>query len=332
MGKHSNIILLNNNTRIIDSMRHLEVSSNSTRDILPTRAYTFPTTEKYNFLKINSFEEFYSTISQFIEEEPIDLLISSHFIGISKLLVSYLLETHTIKNTSVIKDDYYIIYNELKKLLLSNLQAIPYSFKDKEDYVVEATAEVSNINTFLDDFYSKKEASNEFLTYRNSVLKLILNELKKYNTRLVNMNKKLEECNRKDLYRIYGELITANLYKINPNKNLEFIELNNYYDNNKIIKIPLDKTISPSLNAKKFFKKYNKLKTACEIVTLQKEQTKQEIDYIESIIYELEAANTVSDIDSIYTEFSESFLGKNVYTSNKLSKKKISKKKKSLSL
>lgn len=329
MGKHSNIILLNDSSKIIDSMRHLEISSNSTRDILPARTYLFPTTEKNSFLNLNSFEEFYKLILPYIEKEPIDLLISSHFTGISKFLISYLLEIRNIKNNSVLKQDYNVIYNELKKLLSFNLGAILYSFQSKEDYVAVVTDETSNnMNTFLDDFYNKKELSNEFVSYRNSVLKLILNELKKYNKRLMNMNKKLDECDKKDEYRIYGELITANLYKINSNKNLDFIELNNYYDNNEIIKIPLDKTISPSMNAKKYFKKYNKLKSACEIVNLQKEETKHEIDYIESIIYELEAADSISDIDSIYTEFSESFLRRNVSTSNKSSKKKVSKKKK----
>lgn len=328
MGKHSNIILLNNSSKIIDSIRHLEISSNSTRDILPTRTYLFPTTEKNSFLNLNSFKEFYKLIFPFIEKEPIDLLISSHFTGISKLLVSYLLKIHNIENTSVLKEDYNIIYDELKKLLSSDIIAIPYFLQDKEDYVVTIKETSSNINEFLDDFYNKKETSDEFISYRNSVLKLILNELKKYNKRLINMNKKLEECDKKDEYRIYGELITSNLYRINTNENLEYIDLNNYYDNNNIIKIPLDKTISPSMNAKKYFKKYNKLKSACEIVTVQKEETKREIDYIESVIYELEAASNIADIDSIYTEFSESFLGKNLSNSKKNSNKKTSKKKK----
>lgn len=329
MGKHSNIILLNDSFKIIDSMRHLDISSNSTRDILPARTYIFPSTEKNSFLNLNNFEEFYELIYPYIENEPIDLLISSHFTGISKLLVSYLLEIHCIENNSASKKDYNTIYNELKKLLSSNVEAISYLLKDKEDYVITATNETStNINTFLDNFYNKKEISDEFISYRNSVLKLILNELKKYNKRLINMNKKLEECDKKDLYRIYGELITANLYHINANDNLEYIELNNYYENDKIVKIPLDKSISLSMNAKKYFKKYNKLKNACEIVSLQKNDTKREIDYIESIIYELEASSTISDIDSIYTEFAESFLGKNVSPSSKFSKKKVSKKKK----
>lgn len=331
MGKHSNVILLNNSSKIIDSMRHLEISSNATRDILPARSYTFPTTEKISFLNIDSFEEFYKIITPYIGKEEIDLLLSSRFIGISKSLISYLLEVNKIKANSVLEEDYHIIYDSLKELTTSsNVTCVPFSNHEKPDYVVTNNNKQSSleINFFLDDFYHKKETSDEFISYRNSVLKLILNELKKYTKRLNNMNQKLEECNKKEQYRIYGELITANLYRVNANENLDSITLDNYYDNNNPIQIPLDKSISLSMNAKKYFKKYTKLKNACEIVTLQKKETKLEIDYIESIIYELEVATTISDIDLIYTEFSENFLGKSLSNSSKTPKKKISKKKK----
>lgn len=332
MGRHSNVILLNGSNKIIDSIRHLEVSSNSSRDILPAREYIFPTTEKLSFLELDSFEKFYNTISSYIGKQPIDSIISSSFTGISRLLVSYILQVNNIENTSISEKDYNLIYEELKKLITSSyLSCIPFSNQAKNDYVItNSNNQVSptQINSFLDEFYNKKETSDEFISYRNSVLKLILNELKKYNKRLDNMNQKLEECNKKELYRIYGELITANLYRINPNENLDHIILNNYYENNEKISIPLDKSLSPSMNAKKYFKKYTKLKNACEIVSLQKKETKSEINYIESIIYELETVKTVSDIDSIYTEFSENFLGKTVSNSNKNIKRKTSKKKK----
>lgn len=331
MGKHSNVILLNDSSKIIDSMRHLETSSNATRDILPARPYTFPTTDKISFLKLNSFEEFYSHIAPYHGKEPLDLLLSSHFIGISKLLISHLLQIHKIKDTSMLEEDCRILYHSLKELISSsNVVCIPFSNGEKQDYVIANGTKESpfDINFFLDDFYYKKETSDEFIGYRNSVLKLILNELKKYTKRLNNMNQKLEECDKKEQYRIYGELITANLYHINANENLDNITLENYYDNNTPISVPLDKSISIAMNAKKYFKKYSKLKNACEIVTLQKQETKREIDYIESIIYELEVATTVSDIDSIYTEFSENFLGKNILNSSKSSKKNMSKKRK----
>ena len=153
-------------------------------------------------------------------------------------------------------------------------------------------------------------------------------ELKKYTKRLSNINQKLEECNKMDTYKLYGELITANLYKINNNINVDSIELENYYDNNNLIKIPLDKTISVSYNAKKYFKKYNKLKNALQIVNLQKKDTSGQIDYLESIIYELENAKTIEDINLIYEEISENILFKNTLSNSKTSSKKNTTKKK----
>jgi predicted ribosome quality control (RQC) complex YloA/Tae2 family protein len=102
--------------------------------------------------------------------------------------------------------------------------------------------------------------------------------------------------------------------------------LTNYYDNNNELSVPLDKSVCIGENAKRYFKKYAKLKKAFEIVTIQKQETKTELDYIESIVYELENATTINDIDSIYTEFSEVFLGKNVNIQN--TKKKVKKAKK----
>lgn len=334
MGKHSNIILLNQSGTIIDSMRRLDTISNSTRDILPAHKYIFPANDKMSFLEIKTFEEFFENITPYIEKEPMDELLSSHFIGISKLLVHNLIQLNNIDVLKTSKEDYKNLYTSLKSLLNStNLICIPFSNSKKSDYVIaksqdDDTTSSLLINFFLDDFYHEKEITEEFISYRNSVLKLILNELKKYTKRLSNMNQKLEECDKKEQYRIYGELITANLYRIDTNVNLDHIELDNYYDNNNKIIIPLDISLSPSMNAKKYFKKYNKLKNACEIVNIQKQDTKKEIDYIESVIYELENAKTISDIDSIYTEFSESFLGKSVTNSSKNKKNANSKKKK----
>ena len=85
----------------------------------------------------------------------------------------------------------------------------------------------------------------------------------------------------------------------------------NYYDNNSLIKISLDKKYSPSLNAKRYFKKYSKLKNALEIVSAQKKETEEELDYIQSIVYELESATTLEDIQDIFEEISENVIFKN---------------------
>ena len=99
-----------------------------------------------------------------------------------------------------------------------------------------------SLNFFIDDFY--KESSENFKNYRNSLLKLILNILNKYNKRLLHINQKLKDCDNMETFRVYGELITANLYKFDANSKLDFISVENYYDEQKLVKIPLDKRFS----------------------------------------------------------------------------------------
>lgn len=118
------------------------------------------------------------------------------------------------------------------------------------------------------------------------------------------------------MYKLYGELITANLYKFSKDYNSDKVELENYYDNNVILTIPLDSTISIANNAKKYFKKYNKLKNALEIVTLQKKETEEELQYIESIIYELEYTKDIQEVNEIYNEISENPIFKDYIQSN----------------
>ena len=152
--------------------------------------------------------------------------------------------------------------------------------------------------------------------------------MKKYNKRLEHINQKLKECDDMDKYRIWGELITANLYRI-PNKNVDMVKVENYYDNNNLITIKLDKKYSPSINAKRFFKKYSKLKNALEIVSVQKVDTLNELDYIESVVYELENSTSVNELVDIFEEISENDIFKD-RTSKYKTKKKSKIKKSSL--
>lgn len=317
MGKHSNIILLNSNNIIIDSLRHLDTFSNSNRDILPAHQYVAPPITKKSFLNVTSFTQFYEAIFANSSSNFVDT-IANTYTGISKLFLQYLIKKLNIPENNCTKNDLETLYNEMKKITSStSLSCIPYYNGNKTDFVIDDVFSKETVNSFVDEFYSSKEATEDFKNYRNSILKLILQELKKYKKRLSNINQKLNECNNMDIYKLYGELITANLYKINNNINLDKIVLENYYDNNSLIEIPLDKTINPAYNAKKYFKKYNKLKNTLRIVTEQKEQTATEINYIESIIYELDTAKTISDIHSIYNEISENVIFKNTLLNKK---------------
>lgn len=322
MGKHSNIILLNDKFFIIDSLRHLDTLSNSYRDILPAHEYTYPENGKNNFYTIKSAEEFCNLVLTNNVTNLTNFLVG-YFTGFSKPFIKNIIIKQNIRNTDFSKDDILKMYEYLSKIL-NNLDSNHVSLtkysneKGKLDYVIDLETKTSNldINFYIDDFYYNKEANNNYVSYRNNLLKLISHILKKYSLRLESINNKLKECENKDLYKLYGELITANLYKFSKDYNSDKVELENYYDNNTILTIPLDNTISIANNAKKYFKKYNKLKNALEIVTLQKKETEEELQYIESIIYELEYAKNIQEVNEIYNEISENPIFKDYIQSN----------------
>ena len=317
MGKHCNIILLDDQNIIIDSMRHIN-NENATHIVVPHIKYTYPAINKKDFLS-ESLEDFKCEIEKnegTINKDLLPKIISDTYNGISKKYASFIIN----KNNLNTNED---IYNYLKDIIYrTDSLKLKVELKDNDYFLTSdnSNEESFSINFALDDFYHSKESSEELKTNRNNVLKLILATLKKYNKRLSSINNKLKDCDNMETYRLYGELITANLYKI-PNEHLKSIELENYYDENKKITIPLDERYLPSINAKRFFKKYNKLKNALEIVTVQKKETMQELDYIESVVYELEAATTTNEIAEILDEIAENDIFKEKTKNLKTNKK-----------
>ena len=316
MGKHCNVILLDDENIIIDCLRHIN-NENATHITIPHIKYVYPKTDKLDFLSCDNFDYFKKIVSE-TDSSLYAKAISNKFNGISKQLISSY-------NASNLED----IYNYIRDIIfrIDSLK-LRLEVTDKDYFLIpdDNNSENFSINFALDDFYYKKEHDEELKTNRNNVLKLILATLKKYNKRLLHINAKLKECDNMETYRLYGELITSNLYRI-PNKNVDKLELENYYDNNKIITIPLDSKYLPSVNAKRFFKKYHKLKNALEVVTIQKEDTIRELDYIESVVYELESASSLEEIAEILEEIAENDIFKEKTKS--LKAKKINKVKKS---
>ncbi len=343
MGKHSNVILVNDKNFIIDAIRHLDIASNSNRDILPAHEYVLPLTNKLNFLDVKQFNEFYKKILD--KENTIDKAICSTYTGFSMSFVQNALKKFNIKNDNFESNNLVELYQYFKDLLnyidnvtgefldlsvspnKTKIDFVPYLKISYDNQEVASTPSIKpkqtslDFNFFIDDFYYNKEQKEQFNSKRNNILKVILVYLKKYQKRLQNINKKLKECENKETYQLYGELITSNLYRI-KNTNEDKIQLENYYDNNNLITIPLDKKYSVANNAKRYFKKYNKLKNALEICAIQKKETELELDYIESVVYELENSTTSADLEQIYAEISESSIFKDSFNKSKNNKKK----------
>ena len=328
MGKHSNVILTNNKNIIIDALRHIYATDTIYRDILPSRTYNLPTSEKLDYYKTNDIYSIFQN-SFPLSVEEFAKLFANTFIGFSLSFVKFAIEKcniTTIDKENILKLEKYI--NDI--LTFPNTLHFTEIYKNNKlsDFVLNIgnteSTELS-LNNFIDNFYFNRETVENFTTYKNNALKLVTDSQKKLLNRLNSINNKLKDCDEKDKYRLYGELITSNLYKLS-NTNTNYIELENYYDNNNLIKIPLDKKYSPSINAKHYFKKYTKLKNALKIVSVQKNETETELNYIDSIIYEIESASSLVEVQEILDEISENLINKRKFSTKK-NNKKITKKK-----
>ena len=324
MGKHSNIILVDDQNVIIDALKHFSIASGSMRNIFSGAKYEFPKSDKLDFFSISDEKEFYNVLKNNgirLNTNSLINIISNTFTGISKTSIKSFEKFLNISD-DLNKASANMLFSYISNIISSD--KVIASFFDN-NYSLEVASSIKDndlqINFFLDDYYFSKENTNNFITYRNNLLKLILLKLNKLNNKLDLVNRKITECQDAEKYKLYGELITSNLYKISD-YNTDSITLENYYDNNKEITIPLDKSISPSSNAKKFFKKYKKLKTAKEFVDMQKETILKDIYYLESVVYEINSATNIADIDEIYSEIQET--STNILNAKK---KQISKKK-----
>lgn len=309
MGKHSNIILINSDGIIIDSLRHLNKLDNSLRDILPGYKYIEIENSKLDF-QSSTFDSFYKNIKE-NNVSKISSAISNCFAGFSKSGVIYTLDSLNIKDdVNVAVSDYkkiYTYFSELLKQNISDISCTEINLLDKKDfYITNASSKDILINFFIDDFYFDKEVREKFESTKSNTLRSLLGKTKKLSDKLKNIDSKIKECSKIETYKLYGELITSNLYRI-PNYNQENITLENYYDNNNPISIPLDSTISPSANAKKFFKKYKKLQNTVSIIEKQKEAIKLELDYLDSIVYEINNCANLDELEAIIAEISEDY-------------------------
>lgn len=294
MGKYSNVVLTNEKGIIIDSFKHFS-SSETSREILPAHPYLPVENVKKDILSVSQSEFMEDVIHQ---KQPIDKIISSLYTGISTTFIKYQLE-NLAKEASLPH-----LYTSILQIYNHLADCTRFTIYEK-DYTVEYGQSAETASEFLDQFYATKEELALLSSYRNNLLKLVLANLNRITKKLQVIQEKQKECEEMDIFRIYGELLTANLYQISSDYRKDSITLNNFYEENTPITIPLNTTMSPADNAKNYFKKYHKLKNTREIVAKQKQEFSLLLDYLQSIIFELENAQTLQDIDEIYEEITE---------------------------
>lgn len=305
MGKYSNAILLTAENTIIDALKRFDNNSlDTSRCIMPARKYIEPHSDKLDFTSMSQKDFISECMNTGIH--TLDTLIPSKFVGISKLFIQSSLENLKLSNT-VSENSLKSLYDYISNIIMND--AIIRNYKNNYTILPYEKIDLLQGNFFLDDFYYNKFQDEYFKSYRNNLLKIINGTLDKIVKKFDNINRKLDDCKDIDSLKIYGELLLANIYKIDTLKISDnYVLVENYYENNAITRISIDNTISTSKNAENYFKKYNKKKNTLAVVNAQKKDCEKELDYLESLTYELDNATDFNSVTEIYNEISESLL------------------------
>ena len=324
MGKHSNIILTDENNRIIDSIRHIDFTLSEKRQVLPGLFYELPPLQEKVDARTLCGEELlpYFTACNAMEK-PISQMLLDTFLGMSPILAREIehrsggdgkiafqiyeefltkMEKHDFSPVLLFKKD----TKEPKELYLWDIEQYG-DFYEKKSF--------PTVNECVDSFYCTKETKRKLEEKRDTVATVIDKNLSRLYKKIDIHEKNLKKAEKKDRYRIYAEILTANLYQLNENK--KEVCLPNYYDENRPLTIPMDETISPARNAKKYFEKYNKEKNMEKISHEMLKEIHEEISYLLSVKDLLELSEDEKNI----TEIKEELISGG-YLSDKSGKKK----------
>ena len=326
MGKHSNIIFCNEDGTIIDSIKRISSATSSVREVLPNREYFIPTTqgEKANPLEVNR-----EKIADILKDKPLSITkaIYTSFTGISPLIANEIayragfdgdasvaslseaellhLANHFVWFMEDIQEHKYT-----PNIVRNGKEPIDYSSVALTMYEQYETTTFETISEVLENYYAEKNAYTRIrqksVDLRKIVSTALERNVKKYDLQI----KQQKDASKKEKYKLYGELLQAYGYGIEPGA--KFAEVENYYDNNSLIKIPLDADLSALENSKKYFEKYGKLKRTNEALEGLIEETHAQIVHLESIQNALDIAVSSDDLVQIKEELMEyGFIKKN---------------------
>lgn len=317
MGKHSNIIFTDENNKIIDSIKRISANMSSLREVLPGREYFLPDELKKKDLLNTELEEFTEILKS--KEYALSKSIYMNFAGISPLIaeeivlraslssqapstslseLEYTHLFHTIKN---LLDDINahnfspnIVYRKEEALEFSSVELFSYNSEEYKKYSYDS------VSKMLYDFYSSREA---FVLNRqkSSDLRRIVNTaLERASKKYDLQEKQLQDADKKDIYRVYGDLLNTYGYSLKGGESSFTTE--NFYDDNKEITIPLDKNKSAKENAKKYYDKYAKLSRTTKALSEEIVNTKNDIEHLLSIQTALDVSSDDESLSQIRQE------------------------------
>ena len=319
MGKHSNIIFCDKDGQIIDSIKHVSGQMSSIREVLPGRPYFIPAQQ-------DRFDPWQIAKEQFVEQilkKPCSVAkaIYTSLVGFSPIIATELAYRSGLdaddSTAALTQADVERLYDVFRSLL-QDLSDGNFSYGIYYDPVTGAPKEFapipltiysdmeyktfSSISEVLEAFYAQRNKHTVIHQKSTDLRKIVSIHLERDRKKYLLQKKQLADTEKKDKYRIYGEMLHTYGYAASPGD--KSIEVTNYYTNEPFV-IPLDPTLDAMENAKKYFDKYAKLKRTGNALSSYILETENEIKHLESIETSLSIAETEGDLAAIKEELQE---------------------------
>lgn len=314
MGKYSNMILVSGE-KIIDSMKRVDFTTSSVRQILPGLVYVLPPQQYKLSPQTEDSGKILDRILTFGDKSLSSAILNS-IQGISPVVAREFAYKTAFEDIQVSHLDEHLrmnlksVLSEFRNSLSNNTvyMLTEENGKPKDMSVVDVNQyggllKVKKYDSpamLLDDFYYERDRINRINHRGHELIKLLNNLIERTLRKLALQREELKRCENKETLKLYGELILANLYRLT--KGVTFYEVENYYNNCEVIKIPCNPALTPTENQKKYYKDYRKSQTAEKMLARIIEDGENEIIYLESVLDELSRADTDSEISAIRLE------------------------------
>ena len=337
MGRHSNIILTDENNTILDCIKHIGHDTSSVREVLPGREYTLPPSQG----KINTLELDNNNFNEVLENNPsfeIQSVIYKNYTGISPIAASEICYRANVNGSTPVEAltdiQKEIVFNKFAELVedIKANRFYPESITNEKGKTIDFSPiemtqfngleikKYTSISELIESFYANRDFAYRIGQKTQDLRKLITQNIERCIRKKDIQMQTLRSIKNRDELRLKGELLTANIYSIK--KGMTTVELPNYYsENQELVAIELDSNKTPSENAQKYYKAYNKAKRTFEALKDQIKSNDEELAYLESVLTSVNNCTDEQDVKEIRRELREEGYVKKVKNQKDKSKK-----------
>ena len=318
MGRHSNIMLIGPDGRIIDAIKRVTADMSSVRQVMPGMTYVFPPAQnKMNTLDIDGM-----VLAARLKEGrdvPLSKALMENLDGVSPIVCREISEIVTggedTKAHDLSDNDFEKLIFAIEKIAenVKNANVFPYMVIEENGHPADFTfipvtqygsaMEIRKYGSFsemLDKFYSERSGADRMKQRSNDLFKFVVNLAERISRKLDVQRQELARSTEREILRIKGELIHANIWMLE--KGMTSVVLENFYDNCKPIEVKLDPRLTPNQNAQHYFSEYRKADTAERMLKKFIEKGEAELSYIESVFDLLTRARTDDEVIAIREE------------------------------